>query len=384
MSVHFYPLPKMNKSFAWPETPSDWTYQRLIADPAIVTGWVSFDTVTYDAKTGESGSIWCGLNVLDPTDVSILWRFDIHSSEFTPVDLSAYLTPHDVKIHKGLTLADDRLIFATASFIDPPQQADFDGGKLFVYNTSKDEVEVCVVPVGPENGFPILGQYIQSTLVSNDRVYGCTYPLEILFEYDLNAKRTNFLAHLQGTDIGQPHTFAQDPKGRIWGTFGIRNGWSYAPNLYPVRPFYYDPASRAITWLESHCLPRQDPSDAPGSDAVVCWGDWVYFADKGGNLSRIHVDSLALEYLGKLTSNGRCPVLIHAEDRLWAAAGEYGDVKLLQVCPDGSIETVAKVVTANGEAPERLHDLAYVGGGRFFAGENDNHRRSSYLWEIVL
>ena len=38
----------------------------------------------------------------------------------------------------------------------------------------------------------------------------------------------------------------------------------------------------------------------------------------------------------------------------------------------------------SGESPERIHDLVMTGEGWLFAGENDNPRRSGYLWEIRL
>jgi hypothetical protein len=36
------------------------------------------------------------------------------------------------------------------------------------------------------------------------------------------------------------------------------------------------------------------------------------------------------------------------------------------------------------ERPARVHDLAVDDRGRIYLGENDNHRRSSFLWAVSL
>jgi hypothetical protein len=37
-----------------------------------------------------------------------------------------------------------------------------------------------------------------------------------------------------------------------------------------------------------------------------------------------------------------------------------------------------------GERPARVHELAVDHEHRVYLGENDNHRRSSYLWSVTL
>lgn len=169
----------------------------------------------------------------------------------------------------------------------------------------------------------------------------------------------------------------------MWGTYGIRNGWSYTANLYPVRPFVYDPDPGQILWLESCCLPRGSAADDPGNDALAAWGDWVYVADKAANLSRIHVETFQVEYMGCISPHGRLPSLICAEDALWGMTGDRGVVHLVRVTGT-RVQLVGEVVAEDGERPERLHDMTYAGNGRFFGSENDNHGRSSYLWEICV
>ncbi len=383
LAVRYHRLPEIQSAFTWPSAPSAWTFRRLLQDSALVAGWVSFDAVAFDPLSGAAGSIWCGLNVLDPVRHGILHRFDLATARFERAALDTAIEPFAVKIHKGIAIDGRRLIFGTASFLDAPDQGAAPGGKIIVYDTERGRVEACAVPVGPATGFPLGGQYIQSTLLDPEcaTVYGCTYPVEVFFAYDLATGRTRYLAHLQGTGLGQPHNLTRDARGRVWGTYGIRNGWSYAPNLYPVRPFLYDPATDGLTWLESCLPPRETPGDDPGSDALAAWGDWVYLADKSANLCRVHGETFAVEYLGKQSPRGRLPALIAAAQALWGVTGDGGDVHLLRV-REGGVDRVGPIVAGDGERPERLHDLTYAGGGRFFAGENDNQRRSSYLWEI--
>lgn len=385
MKVRYFRLSEPSGEFTWPHAPNAWTCRQLLQQADIVNGWVSFDTVAYDPSMGPDGSVWCGLNVLDPERFGLLYRFDIAKSRFFRADLGPVLDRFDLKIHKGLHVSKGRLIFATASFFDAPEQEASEGGKLIVYDPIGERVLQADVAVGRRSGFPVSGQYIQSSVfdAKTDTIYGGTYPIEVFFSYDVKTRTTQYLAHLQGTQIGQPHNFVVDDEGMVWGTYGIRNGWSYLANQFPIRPFVYAPQPGTIEWLESVCLPRSSDGDDAGNDAIAALGDWIYFADKASNLSRVHRQRKTVEYLGRTSMHGRLAGLISAGGDLWGVTGDRGEISLVRV-HDGAIETKGPLVAEDGTRPERLHDLTLVSPGRFFAGENDNHHRSSYLWEIVV
>ena len=42
------------------------------------------------------------------------------------------------------------------------------------------------------------------------------------------------------------------------------------------------------------------------------------------------------------------------------------------------------IVDENGERPMRLHHMICTPDGTLYAGENDNHLRSGYLWEMKV
>src|SRR5690606_24031133 len=131
----------------------------------------------------------------------------------------------------------------------------------------------------------------------------------------------------------------------------------YQPNPYPVRPFVYDPHQDRITWLEDICFKRQSLDDDATNDAVACLGEWVYFADKGGNLSRVHFERFTVEYLGKPVESGRLTSLIEIEGALWGVAGDQSDVYIVRVDPGGNVERLGPIVADDGERPVRLHEI---------------------------
>src|SRR5690606_28698096 len=104
------------------------------------------------------------------------------------------------------------------------------------------------------------------------------------------------------------------------------------------RPFFYSPDDDRITCLEGVCLRRERLEQDPGSDAVAVLGDWVYFADKGANLSRLHVETFEVEYLGCVSPRGRLASLVAADGALWGVAGDDSDVAIVRVDADGRVE----------------------------------------------
>jgi hypothetical protein len=48
---------------------------------------------------------------------------------------------------------------------------------------------------------------------------------------------------------------------------------------------------------------------------------------------------------------------------------------------EGYLEFVDK---ETGERPARIHDLDVTDDHQIFLGENDNHKRSSFLWSVRL
>ena len=387
MKVSYHALDDLNGSFDWIEQRSSLVYRDLLTRKDIVHSWVSFDAVLFDAA---QDAVWCGLNTLDPIRHPILRRFDLSSKKFVKIDLGGHLSRYDVKIHKGMHRRGDDLFFGTAGLHDPVDQFDAPGGKLIRLNVKSLAPELLAIPVGPAQGFPLPGNYIQTTLLdrAGRYIYGCTFPIELFFRFELETRRTEILGSLHGSrQISGPHNLCEDDRGRIWGTCGVANAWSYDENLHPVRPFYYDPDRGSMEFLYDVCLLRERPSDNPSNDAIAFHDQYVYFADKAGNISRVHADERSVQHLGKPMGSGRVAALVKGPGGdLYGSCGDGDGVGLFRILSrTARIEFLGEIVASDGTRPERIHDISFAQDGRIvYAGENDNHHRSSYLWEIDL
>ncbi len=385
VSTQAITLPDIDSQFEWPTFPNSMTYRDLLNRDDIVKGWVSFDVVAFDPNEGKMGCVWAGLNVLNPTERSILRKYDLHTKTWDSIDLTGAIETFDLKIHKGINITKTELIFSTASFEDPIDQFNAPGGKIIVYDKKLKRVTNSLIPLSPKYGFPLSGMYIQSLRYdeSTQKAYGGTYPMEVFFEWDRQTNKVNYLAHLTGK-LGQPHNFDIDKDGNVWGTYGIGNGWSYFENSHPVRPFSYNPKKNSFNWFENIHLGREHLAQNSASDSLVICNDWVYFGDKSGNLNRVHADTNGNQYLGRVTSTGRVPALTVHDNCVWGTCGDFGEIYIFKIKSGGDFEFFGPIQVRDELRPERLHELTYIGNNTFMAGENDNHKRSSYMWEIKL
>jgi hypothetical protein len=122
----------------------------------------------------------------------------------------------------------------------------------------------------------------------------------------------------------------------------------------------------------------------PASDSLVVCNDWVYFGDKGGNLNRVHCETNENQFLGRVTSTGRVPALTVQANCIWGTCGDLGEIYIFKIISSGNFEFFGPIQVHDGLRPERLHELTYIGNNTFMAGENDNHKRSCYMWEVRL
>ena len=53
-----------------------WSYRDLVADENYRTGWISFDSLTWNP---EDRQLYCGLNSIDG---DLLYRFDLGTEQF--------------------------------------------------------------------------------------------------------------------------------------------------------------------------------------------------------------------------------------------------------------------------------------------------------------
>lgn len=376
-----------------------WHYRDLAADPAWFHGWISFDSLCWDA---ERGVLFCGLNSLDG---DLLYRFDPNTGEFQSCHTQRWADRFDSKIHRMLLKSpvDGCLYFGTSLLHDADQQHEAPGGKLVRYDPDADAYQVL--------GIPEPHLYLQSIAADWQRgiLYAFTYPAEFVVRFDLATGRARRLAYVgNAISFAQPHNAVVDASGALWGTYAETRAWDETPGPQPIRLFRYDPDADRFTWFD-HGLSRRDDReqllpDPPQRYAVATqltqtrhqqdWGfcdamaydggRYIYAGTVAGVLCRIDTASGQVEKVAHLMPSGRLPALAIRDGVLYAAGGMKGQTQAVRwVIGSDRIEDLGELVEPDtGQRPARIHELAVDDAGRLYLAENDNHHRSSYLWVL--
>lgn len=104
-----------------------------------------------------------------------------------------------------------------------------------------------------------------------------------------------------------------------------------------------------------------------------------------GVLARIDTESGRAEKVANVMPAARFPALAYRDGTL-CGGGMNGQTRLMRWNTAGErIELLSDLCDpSTGERPARIHDLVVTEDHCIYAGENDNHERSSYLWSIRL
>jgi hypothetical protein len=378
-----------------------WTYRDLVADPDWYKGWISFDTVTWNP---EDKKVYCGLNSLDG---DLLYVFDPQNGQFESLGAARWADKFDVKIHRTLLLnpRDHCFYFGTSLLHDLDRHPQPKGGKLVRFDPRSRTFEILCVPVEY--------LYIQSIAADWERgiLYGFTYPAEAVFETSLATRRTRFLAYIGNAIMFvQPHNAVVDKHGWLWGTCAETRAWDEKPGTEPVRLFKYHPDENKFVWFD-HGLTRRAAAkqllDDPGNlsdfrgpldesrhqqDWGFCdsmaydGGRYIYAGTVAGVLCRIDTTTGGVEKLANVTTTERLPALTIKDGILYGGGGVKGRTELIRWdLSTDCIQSYSELIDPQmNDRPERIHDIAVDHNHRLYLGENDNHQRSSYLWEIGL
>lgn len=378
-----------------------WSYRQLAADPAWRDGWISFDAVTW---SDEEGLVYCGLNSMDS---DLLYTFDPAAERFECLNSREWTDPYDVKIHRTLLRnpRDGCWYFATSLLHDVEDQRAAPGGKLVRYDPRTRKTAILGVPM------PHL--YVQSIAADWGRgiLYGFTYPAESVFKFDLAAGRGETLAWIGNAIMfAQPHNAVVDRDGWLWGTYAETRAWDETTGQCSIRLFKYHPGGDRFVWFE-HGLSRLDDrfqllADPPKPQGVgsalaetrnredygFCdsmaydGGDYIYAGTVAGVLSRIAIATGAVEKIAHVMAAGRFPALAIRDGVLYGGGGMNGRTQLVRWTLSGDgIDCCNELVEpGSGETPARIHEIAVAADHALYLGENDNHHRSSYLWQVRL
>lgn len=380
---------------------NNWDYQTIKADPTWFNGWISFDAVRWNSKDRK---LYCGLNSLDG---DLLYSFSPSLAKFESKNTQQWTDQYDVKIHRTLLLSpkDQCFYFATSALHDIDQQQAAGGGKLVRFDPITNKFELICIPI------PHL--YIQSIAADWERniVYGFTYPAEAVFRTDLKTGATQILGYIgNGAMMVQPHNAVVDREGCLWGTYAETRAWDDMVGKDPVRLFKYHPDENRFTWFE-HGLRRRDdkqqllpdpqtPGDASRARAETRhhedWGfcdsmvydgqNHIYAGSVAGVLNRIDTCTGTVDKIANVIPSARFPALAIKDGILYGGGGLNGHTQLIRWKINTDRIEVYSDLTARkiNDRPERIHELAVDDEHQIFLGENDNHKRSSYLWAICL
>ena len=383
------------------EIAGQWSYKELASHAEWFKGWISFDAVTWNPFDRR---LYCGLNSLDG---DLLYRFDPGAQTFESMNTGQWADQFDVKIHRTLLLNphDQCFYFATSLLHDLDQQHEAKGGKLVRFDPRSGAFQ--------QLGVPAKHLYIQSIAADWKReiIYAFTYPAEAVYRVNLATGKSSLVAYLtNATMFVQPHNAIVDKEGWLWATCAETRAWDETVGWEPVRLFKYHPEGDLYVWFD-YGLPRKSareqlladppvPEGVAGAlaetrhrndfgfcDSMAYDGErTIYAGTVAGVLARIDTGSGKVEKVANVTATGRLPALALKDGVLYGAGGMNGHTQLIRwdTRTDGIEGYTDLSDPARNERPARVHDLAIDDEHRLYLGENDNHRRSSYLWEVQL
>lgn len=381
------------------EIEGKWSYRQLYDDELWRIGWISFDAITWSE---DESCLYCGLNSMDG---DLLYRFWPEENRFESLHAQQWTDEFDSKIHRSLLKdsGDGSLYFGTSLLHDINQQHEAPGGKLMRYSPKDDSYTLLAIP------FPHL--YIQSIAADFDRgkIYCFTYPAEFVMCYDMKTKQCQNLGYItNATNFVQPHNGVVDAQGYLWGTYAETRAFDEVQSKTPVRLFRYHPDTNKFDWFEFGLSRKSDQKqlvpdphqekkisfhqdqtrhkeDLGFCDAMVYDDNrYIYAGTTAGTLCRIDTIELKVEKIANAMPAGRLPALtIDQKGNLYGAGGIKGDTQLFRWNPQKKeITLLDKIEDAYGNIPSRIHDIAVDKHGKLYLAENDNHKRSSYLWTI--
>ena len=361
------------------EIQDHWEYDQFKADPRWRKNWISFDSVLYNAADDR---VYTGITSFDS---DIFRAYDRKSGQFLDLGYSRIAHPQDAKFHRSLVRwdKDSCLYGAIALLHDIDRYWDAPGGSIVKYDPVTGAIE--------KVGIPLPHIYIQSICLDQARgvIYGQAFTPERLFSFDLTTRQSKDLGPLSsGMVMAQGETVELDDEGCVWAGWHVTRAWQNEAGVDSHRLCKYDPRTGRIQYFDAG-LPRPDGSYGTLKvEGLFNLGAGCIHASAGnGSLYRVDTRTGQGKYLGTPISDrpSRLASMRLAPDgKAYGVAGRAGNCEV--ICFDPRTETYELLgpVADGHEACWQVHDLSITPDGTLYAGENDNPRRSGYLWEIRL
>jgi hypothetical protein len=340
-------------------------YKHLRQMDMVRKNWISFTALAWDAAQQQ---LYLGLTAFD---CDLLYRFAPNSATFESLGFaSVNYDPQRIKIHRGL-IGDGQggYYFGTAGLLDVDERNDAAGGAIYRYAGGKFH----------EFGIPMPHDYIQTLAIDHagQHAYGVSYPVMQFFDFDLKTGRTAYSFYT----ASHFHSPGVDDTGAVWGTYQGRAGHSLFRYHPADGPHFFQAAIPNLGSDHPFTFPLNGPIDS-----FINGGDgFLYFGTTPGELCRLDPATGRWESLGKPTDQIRLSGLVIGPDGcLLGSYGAYNETGLfLYDRKAGRFEDLGRIRKGDRTC-FMVHEIAWDGGDRVFAGETDTADRAGYLWETKL
>jgi streptogramin lyase len=362
-----------NETFEDLHEQHDWDYGQMTAHRGRARNWISFDSLTYNPA---DDCVYCGI-----TDFSndIFYRYRRAEGKFECLNFLAVTDRYDAKFHRSLELdADGVLWAATAMLHDVDRFGEAPGGAIVRYDTKSGKLEKVAIP------FPHI--YIQSLVLDRERrlLHGVTFTPEKLFTYKIETGEVIDHGPIgSAIEMAQPERPVIDSRGRLWCTWGVTRAFMDSTGPHPIRLLSLDPDTNAVKYYD-HGIGLLGRYDKGRVDGMVAGKDGhVYIGSSLGALYRLDPETANVTYLGKPVLGERMAGMACGADGTITLACGRPAAHLVRFFPaDDRFEVLGEIRDDTiGDRAYQIHDICIASDGTIYAGENDNFRRSGYLWE---
>jgi hypothetical protein len=361
------------------EIEDGWEYDQFLANPGWRRGWISFDSVLHDDNHDR---VYLGITSFD---ADIFRAYDRKTGQFLDLGYSRIAHPQDAKFHRSLVKwrKDDCLYGAIALLHDVDRFWDAPGGAIVKYDPATGALE--------KIGIPLPHVYIQSICLDQARgvIYGQSFTPERLFRFDLATREAQDLGPISsGMVMAQGENVELDDESCVWCGWHATRAWQNTSGVDSHRLCKYDPHAGRIRFLDAG-LPKPDGSYGyVRVEGLFNLGTGCLYASGGnGSLYRVDTATGQAKYLSTPIADrpSRLTALRLAPDgQAYGVTGRAGRCEVIRFDPRTEKYDLLGPVADGAEPCWQVHDVTIAPDGVLYAGENDNPRRSGYLWEITL
>jgi hypothetical protein len=362
------------------EVVDHWDYSDMKKNEAWRKQWISFDCAYYNK---DDDRVYLGITSFD---ADIFRAYDRKTGEFIDLGYSEVANPFDAKFHRSLVKGNDGCLYAAIALLHcPDHYFDAPGSPIIKFDPKSGTITKMTIPI------PHV--YIQSIDIDKERdmLYGQCLGPEYAFSFDLKTGKSETIGLLGSgyARLAQGENTVVDNSGCAWFNWSLTRAWQDDPEIGVVRLCKYDPEAGKMIYFQKG-LPYPDGRHGTvKGKSFHCFDDeYVYASGENGAFYRINPETGDAKFLFNPIPDrpSRLDSLVIGSDGLaYGVAGKQGKCELVRIdYRNDSYELLGEIKDENGVNMWQCHDIVYAGDNTFYACENDNTSRSSYLWEISL